>query len=229
MRIHCLQHVPFEGPAAFAHWAASAGHEISTTRLYQAADLPHQSQFERLVVMGGPMGIHDESDHAWLIPEKEFIKKTITAGKTVIGVCLGAQLLAGALGAGVYRGTHKEIGWLPIELTEAARTSDLFGFLPNRFDVFHWHGDTFENPSGASRLASSPGCANQAFLYDGRVLGLQFHIESTPESVRALVANCADDLTAGPYVQNAEQILAAGPESFERANRFLFTILERLP
>jgi GMP synthase-like glutamine amidotransferase len=229
MRIHCLQHVPFEGPAGIADWAASRGHPIRSTSLHAGKALPDQSDFEWLVVMGGPMGIHDETEHPWLTAEKSFLRATIDAGKTVIGVCLGAQLIADALGARVVRNAHKEIGWFPVELTAEGRASSLFGFLPERFGAFHWHGDTFEPPDGAVTLARSAGCANQAFLHRDRVLGLQFHLESTPESVSEIVRNCADEIIAGPYVQTGDRMLAATDEDYARIHDALFGILDRLP
>ena len=228
MRIHCLQHVPFEGPAGIADWTEARGHELSVTRLYTGAAPPSPDAFDWLVVMGGPMGVHDEAEHPWLVPEKALLFEAIAAGRTIIGVCLGAQLLAGALGARVYRNAEKEIGWLPIELTGEGRASSLFGFLPGSIVVFHWHGDTFDLPPGAVHLARSQGCANQAFVWDGRVLGLQFHVETTPESLRALVEHGADDIVPGPYVQSAERMLAASGEDFERINGALFGVLDRL-
>jgi GMP synthase-like glutamine amidotransferase len=229
MRIQCLQHVPFEGPAAIAHWAEARGHSLVSTPLYAGAAPPPQADFDWLLVMGGPMGIYDEADHPWLAVEKAFLRESISAGKTVVGVCLGAQLLADVLGARVYPGPHKEIGWFPIELTaEAAATAPL-GLLPATLDVFHWHGDTFDLPPGAVHLASSAVCANQAFLYDGRVLGLQFHVESTPASVRDIVANCADELVPAPYIQSAERLLAAGEDDYRRLHAALFGVLDRLP
>jgi len=229
MRIHCLQHVPFEGPAGIADWAASRGHSLTTTRLFRETALPNQGAYDWLVVMGGPMGIYDEDEHPWLSAEKGFLRGAIDAGKTILGVCLGAQLIADALGAGVVRNAHREIGWFPIDLTEAGAGSSAFGFLPQRFEVFHWHGDTFELPSDAVHLAFSEGCRNQAFLYDKRVLGLQFHLESTPQGVRDIVANCADEIVTGRYIQSAERMLAAGEEDFRRINQALFGILDRLP
>ena len=229
MRIHCLQHVPFEGPAAIADWADGAGHALNSTPLHAGASLPRLSEVDWLVVMGGPMGVHDEPRYPWLAEEKRFLREAIAAGRTIVGVCLGAQLLAEALGARVYRGLHTEIGWFPVELTEAAATSDILGFLPNRLEVFHWHGDTFEIPPGAIHLARSQGCENQAFLYDGRVLGLQFHMESTPESVDAIMANCADEIVDAPFIQSAEQMTQAGAKHFRANQEALFGILDRLP
>lgn len=228
MRIHCLQHVPFEGPAGIGDWAARKGHPVTTTPLFEHRGFPDQGTFDWLVIMGGPMGVRDEADYPWLADEKGLIREAIGVGKTVIGVCLGAQLIAHILGARVYRNSHREIGWFPVELTDQGRTSGPFAFLPPRFEVFHWHGDTFDLPDGAVHLASSEGCAHQAFLYQGRVLGLQFHLESTPASVADIVANCADEITSGSYVQDAERMLAAPGEDYARINQALFGILDRL-
>lgn len=228
MRIRCLQHVHFEGPAGIADWAEVRGHTVTLTPLYDGAAFPDQGSFEWLVVMGGPMGVGDELVYPWLAPEKTFIRETIAAGKTVVGVCLGAQLIAEVLGARVYRNPEKEIGWMAIELTESARALPLFGFLPPSLQVFHWHGDTFDLPPGAIHLARSGTCANQAFVHEGRVLGLQFHLESTPASVRAIVDHCADELVAAPYIQTAERMLAAAPEDYGQINGALFGILDRL-
>lgn len=229
MHIHCLQHVPFEGPFGIADWARARGHDLTVTPLYAGAEPPDPSAFDWLVIMGGPMGVSDEGEFPWLAPEKALIRQSINAGKTVVGVCLGAQLIAEVLGGRVYRNADKEIGWMPIELTAAGQASALFGFLPPSLQVFHWHGDTFELPAGALHLARSAACGHQAFLYDGRVLGLQFHLESTPASVAAIVAGCADELVPGAYVQGAERILAAEPADYEQINQALFGILERLP
>lgn len=229
MRIQVLQHVPFEGPAGIADWAATHGHPLTVAHLYRGDPLPAQDSFDRLVVMGGPMGIYDEQDHPWLAPEKAFLHAAIQAGKSILGVCLGAQLLADCLGARVYRNAHKEIGWLPIELTPEAQADPVFGPLSPGLTVYHWHGDTFPLPPGALHLARSAGCEQQAFLYRGRVLGLQFHLETTPESLAALVANCADEVVPGLYVQDAATMSAAGPADYARINAALFGVLDRLP
>ncbi|EXJ13182.1 Glutamine amidotransferase class-I [Imhoffiella purpurea] len=222
-------HVPFEGPAGIGVWSGQHGHSMTLTRLYAGETPPGQDDFDRLFVMGGPMGIYDEQEHPWLVPEKRFIAETIAAGKTVVGVCLGAQLIADVLGARVRRNPQKEIGWFPIELSESACESAITGFLPPSLEVFHWHGDTFDLPEGAVHLASSDACRNQAYLYEGRVLGLQFHIESTPKSVTDIVANCADELVPAERIQTAERILSATAEDYARINSALFGILDRLP
>jgi GMP synthase-like glutamine amidotransferase len=229
MRILCLQHVPFEGPAAIADWAAAKGHSLVALPLFENAVLPSQSDYDRLVVMGGPMSVQDVDARPWLRDEKRFIGAAIASGKTVIGVCLGAQLIAEALGARVYRHHQKEIGWYPIALTDAGRRSDAFGFLPERLEVFHWHGDTFDLPPDSVHLARSEACENQAFLHRGRVLGLQFHLESKPGSVRDIVAHCSDEIEPASCVQSAERMLAAGRAVYQRINQALYGVLDRLP
>jgi GMP synthase-like glutamine amidotransferase len=229
MRIHCLQHAPFEGPARIAHWAAARGHALSVSHLYTGDPLPALDRFERLIVLGGPMSVSDEAEHSWLAHEKARIEDAILAGKSVVGICLGAQLIAEVLGARVYRNADKEIGWLPVALTEAGRASRLCQDLPLEQQVFHWHGDTFELPQDAVHLARSAACAQQAFLFDGRVLALQFHLEATPESVDAICTHCAEEIVPARYVQTAEQMRAANAGLFHGIHRTLATLLDRLP
>jgi GMP synthase-like glutamine amidotransferase len=228
MRLHVLQHVPFEGPVVIADWAASRCGTITRTRLFDGEALPGIETFDWLVVMGGPMGVHDEAKHPWLRGEKAFLRRAIEAGKTVVGVCLGAQLIADALGARVYRGPRHEIGWLPIEFTAEAVAPDLFPTLPRETIVFQWHGDTFDIPEGAVKLARSEAVENQAFLYDGRVLALQFHLEVTRGSVAALTEACADEIVPDRCVQDATTMLAAGDGEYERMHGMLDAMLERL-
>ncbi len=228
MRIQCLQHVPFEGPAAIGEWAQARGHRLELVPLYQGASPPPPAEFDWLLVMGGPMGVLDEQAFPWLIPEKAAIAAAIDADKGVIGVCLGAQLIASALGARVYRNPEKEIGWLPIEVTAEGAASRLFGPLAPDIEVFQWHGDTFDLPAGAVHLARSTACEHQAFAFGEHVLALQFHLESTPATVAALVSHCADEIVPARYVQDAERMLAADPEDFERIRGALFGLLDRL-
>jgi GMP synthase-like glutamine amidotransferase len=207
MKLHWLQHVPFEGLGYIEEWANNAGIQISCTRLYDQEKLPALGSFDGLVVMGGPMGIHDHDEHPWLIAEKEFIRQAIDADKTVLGICLGAQLMADALGANVYPGPQKEIGWFPIQRSEGAPE-----LIPDNLTVFHWHGDTFDIPEGALRLASSEGCKNQGFIYNQKAVGLQFHMETTSQSLEALLTNCAHELKdEARFIQTAAAIRAGLP------------------
>lgn len=228
MRIHALQHVNFEGLGHIGQWIADRGHSLSTTRFFAGEALPALEQFDRLVIMGGPMNIYEDGRYPWLAKERAFIKQAIAGGKSTVGICLGAQLLADALGSPVFAGTQKEIGWLPVRLTETGKQAPLLQGMPPVSTVFHWHGDTFNIPQGAVHLAESEGCPSQAFLYDNRILGLQFHLESTPETVAAIVAHCGEELVPGQYIQTKAQIEASGPLYFPAINQWLETLLDRL-
>jgi len=228
MRIHALQHVDFEGVGHIGRWIASRGHTLTLTRLYAGDPLPLLADFDRLVIMGGPMNIYEDDRYPWLAAERALIREAIGAGRSAVGICLGAQLLADALGSKVVAGKNKEIGWWPIRLTGAGKRSGFLADLPETPTVFHWHGDTFAIPPGAVHLAESEGCASQAFLYDQRILGLQFHLESTPETVRELVAHCGHELVPGRYIQSAAEIVAVDPAVFGEIHHLLETLLDRL-
>jgi GMP synthase (glutamine-hydrolysing) len=173
------------------------------------------------------MSVHDESAYHWLADEKKLIERAIRTGKRVFGVCLGAQLLADVLGARVYKNRYKEIGWFPVHLTCQATSSSLLADFPESFPAFHWHGETFEVPAGALHLAWSEACDNQAFEFAGTVLGLQFHLEVTPGSVRALIKNCRADISTGRNQQPPEQMLAFRKE-FGTVRPLLYRMLDRL-
>lgn len=225
MRIHFLQHVPFEGLASIRDWIERGGHEADGTRLYAGDGLPHPERADLLIVMGGPMGVHDVDAYPWLTAEKAFLRQAIDAGRRVLGICLGAQLIADVLGARVYPNEQKEIGWFPVTRAADAGRSPLGGLLPERFDAFHWHGDTFDLPPGAVHLAQSAACRHQAYAIDGRVLGLQFHLETTPESAAALIEHGGDELVGGPAIQTPAQMLVPG-ERFAALNRLMAGLLD---
>lgn len=226
MRIHTLQHVPFEGLGSIDEWAARRGAAITMTSFFADDSLPTLDAIDWLVVMGGPMNIYQEDTYPWLSQEKKYIKDAIAAGKIVLGICLGAQLIADALGAQVVANQHKEIGWFPITLSHEAGP-ELTKIFPAELTVMHWHGDTFHLPPGARRLASSAVCLNQGFIYKERVVGLQFHLESTPESLKALIENCSDELVAGPYIQDQE-LLMKEKHRFKEINEVMDRLLEHL-
>lgn len=228
MRIHYFQHVPFEGLASIERWARFKEHTLTVTKFYKNNRLPEIEEIDWLIVLGGPMNIYEEDKYPWLTAEKTFIRKAVESNKTVVGICLGAQLIADVLGAKVYPGKYKEIGWFPIRLTQEARQSNIFGFLPEQFNVFHWHGDTFDLPAGAVHLARSAGCENQAFVYNECILGLQFHLESTEQSIRQIVRNCENELIQAPYVQSAGEILAVKKGQLQWMNEAIFGVLDRL-
>jgi len=223
-----VQHVPFEGLGHIGQWIADQGHSLTLTRLYAGEKLPRPEAFDRLVIMGGPMNIYEDDRYPWLAQERAWIREAINAGKSAVGICLGAQLLADALGSPVVAGREKEIGWWPITLTEEGKTSGFLDDLPERPTVFHWHGDTFALPKGAVHLAESEGCQGQAFLYDNRILGLQFHLESTPATVGEMLTHCGHELVPGKYIQSENQIAAVEPALYQEINRLLETLLTRL-
>jgi len=227
MNIHYLQHVPFEGLSSIETWATARGHRITATRLHVGDSLPPLDHLDWLVVMGGPMNIYEEEKFPWLAAENRFIKAAIDAGKIALGICLGAQLIADVLGGPVHKNAHKEIGWFPVRKTKAAARSRVFEVLPAELEVFHWHGDTFALPPGATHVARSAACENQAFICDERIVGLQFHLETTPESARLLTQHCADELVVGPFIQTAEAMLS-DKRRFDRINKTMWKLLDRL-
>ncbi|MEP6667958.1 MAG: type 1 glutamine amidotransferase [Chthoniobacter sp.] len=224
MRIHSLEHQPAEGPAKIADWAAARGHTLARTALYAAAAPPALDAFDLLVIMGGGMNIYQYRDHPWLVPEKEFLRRAIDAGKPILGMCLGAQLLADVLGGKVYQNPEKEIGWFPV--TFGDRTG-LFAEFPESLNVMHWHGDTFDVPPGARLVAGSAGCPRQAFVWGDRVVGLQFHLEIGAVNVADLANVAAEDLTPGRFVQTAAQ-LTETPADLPTAHASLFALLDAL-
>ncbi|TVX93502.1 type 1 glutamine amidotransferase [Paenibacillus agilis] len=227
MRIHYLQHVPFESIEQIGVWAEEKGHTITSTMVYENQHFPSAAEFDLLVILGGPMGVYDESSFPWIVEEKQFIQEAIQQRKFVLGICLGAQLIAEVIGGQVYKNEHKEIGWFPVKLTEEAKQSTIFKYFPDEFVPFHWHGDTFSLPDKAKKMAFSKGCINQAFVYEDHVIGLQFHLESSDRSIQKLIENCADEIEAGMYVQAAHE-MAAQPRLLILSNAVLFTLLDTL-
>lgn len=223
MDIHILQHVDFEGPAYLEEWAVARRHRLKIIRA-DVGLLPEPETTEGLIVLGGPMSVHDESLLPWLTREKRCLEAMLKRDRPILGICLGAQLLADVLGGKVYRNPVREIGWFPVEPAEGAAA---FTGWPARFDAFHWHGETFELPLGAVHLARSKACENQAFRWSSRVLGLQFHLEATPAWVRELVRHAGDELSeGGPWIQDPETMVA-DLGRFEAAHRLLDSILDR--
>ena len=226
-KIHYFQHVPFEGLGSIEEWITLSGHSLTSTRFFESAVLPEISDIDWLIVMGGPMSVNNEKQYPWLAAEKKFIRQAIDEGKTVLGICLGSQLVSAALGAKVYQNKEKEIGWFDIELTCFAKSDKLFFDIENRIKVFHWHGDTFDLPEKAVLLAFSKGCKNQAYSYKDKVLALQFHLEPTISSLQEMIDFGRDELKTGKYVQT-EQELKKYDLLIESSREILFTILNRL-
>jgi len=179
MRLVVLQHIACEHPGVFSEVIAERGVEPVAVELDEGQPLPDWREFDGVVAMGGPMGVGDDAEHPWLAAEKRWIAEAVGAGRPFLGVCLGVQLLAAALGARVYEAPAPEVGLLDVELTPAGRDDPLFVGIDDKVVSLQWHGDTFDLPEGAVRLASSPMVANQAFRAGARAYGVQFHLEVT--------------------------------------------------
>lgn len=226
MRAYIIQHVDFEGPAFVAEWLERRG---ATPRILNPLieEYPAAAEVDLLVIMGGPMSATDRVRNPWLAAEVRFAREVLDTGGRVLGVCLGSQLLAEALGGSARRNTGPEVGWFPLQrLPEATGTA--LDALPDGFVVGHWHGDTFDLPPDATTTHSTPSTANQAFVAaDGRALGLQCHLEWDAGSMAALVERCGDELVAGNTVQSAEEMLQGQAIHGEACRRALFEVLDR--
>ncbi|MFC1761860.1 type 1 glutamine amidotransferase [Planctomycetota bacterium] len=224
-KLHVLQHVPFEDAANIGVWASKNGFAVTRTCLYKNELLPDVQDIDWLAVMGGPMGIYEHDLYPWLVQEKTWLKQVVEAGKIVIGICLGAQLLADVLGGSVTRNEHTEIGWFPVTLTPEAKHQSLLSGLPHTFTAFHWHGDVFSIPPGAVHLASSEACPFQAFQYGDRILGLQCHLDYSLTSLQAMVENCGEELIRGPFIQTDPRVLVDG-QRVQALKEQLFNVLD---
>ncbi|HVZ55901.1 MAG TPA: type 1 glutamine amidotransferase [Chitinophagaceae bacterium] len=226
MQIHFVQHVSFEHPGSLLGWAESEEHPYRITHAGDRAAFPEPEHFDFLVLMGGPMGVYQEDRFPWLRREKDFLRATLAAGRQVLGICLGCQLLAEVLGGRVYPHTQPELGWWPLHtVTDHPFTAG----LPARFDGFHFHGDTYDLPPGATRLFSSAGCAQQGFAWGDQALGLQFHPEIQEDLLRDMVSGEAVPWSPSAFVQGREEILsraaAALPQQGDRMRRILHNFI----
>ena len=208
-----------------ADWALERGIDVTSTHLYRGESLPEVASFDWLVIMGGPMNIYEYRTYPWLREEKQLIAQAIESGKTVIGICLGAQLIADVLGAKIYQNQEMEIGWFPVRFLESRKAARGFEAFPPELTVLHWHGDTFDLPQGATRIAESDACRNQGFIYGDKVVGLQFHIEVAEKDVAEFIGETLPPKAA--YIQAREEILAETAKS-QPINTVLKTMLDRL-
>lgn len=223
MQIHCLMHSHLGGEIYLPIWAAERGHRWTTSVVPSTPSLPGPDDLDCLVVLGGPMSAWEEGKHPWLTEEKRLLEALIEAGKPILGICLGAQLLADVLGARTYVGDNQEIGWHRVEATVESRGHSVGAALPDSFETFLWHGDSFDIPAGAIHIARSAAFESQAFVWN-QVLALQFHLEVRPDWVARIAARDAGELVASGYVQSQDAVLAK-PQILYRANN---AIMEQL-
>lgn len=224
MKIHYLQHVPFENLGNIEKWALEKGFSLNSTKLYEQETFPELESFDFLIILGGSMNIYEENKYPWLKEEREFIKKAIENKKIILGICLGAQLISDVLGAKVYKNQHKEIGWFPVKLTQ---NSHLFKDFPEELNVIHWHGDTFDLPKGSTLVGSSEACKNQGYIYKNKVIGLQFHLETSSVSLKNLIDNCKYEIKDKKFIQTAEYMLSQN-ENFEELKKNLYVLLNNI-
>lgn len=224
MRVHWLQHADHEGLGCMEPWLRENGHRLRGTRLQAGEHLPSTDEFDWLIVMGGPMNIYEHDRHPWLIHEKSLIRDAIVKNKRILGICLGAQLLADVLGGRVTQNRYTEIGWFDVQLLTEASKYHHIGDFPTTFPAFHWHGDTYATPQGAIPLMKSDACANQAFAAGAHRLGLQFHLEVTYADAQRWLAG--EELAPGRYVQDPAEILR-DPARFDTTARLMHALLER--
>ncbi|MDF2926235.1 MAG: Glutamine amidotransferase type 1 [Paenibacillaceae bacterium] len=228
MRLHYLQHIPLENPGSILAWAKERGHSLSHTFFFDGEPLPELQDFDWLVIMGGPMNIYEEERYPWLAAEKELIRQSIEAGKVLLGICLGSQLIADVIGGKVTTNKQPEIGWFPVYFHQEAREDPLFSVFPEEPVVFHWHYDTFSVlPEEAQVYAYSAACKHQAYVYRGRVFGFQFHLENTAELLQGYIAESGNELNKADYVQTAAELIAH-PEYLVRNNEWMAAFLTRL-
>jgi GMP synthase-like glutamine amidotransferase len=227
LRIHYFQHVAYEGPGSIEEWVSKSGHLLTSTKFFENQSLPQISDIDWLIIMGGSMSVHDEERFHWLITEKQFIRQAIEAGKKVLGICLGSQLISDVLGARVFKNREKEIGWFDIDFSSSSKSGTLFSGFGDRQNVFHWHGDTFDLPEKAVLIASSAACRNQAYVLNRKVLALQFHLETTERSLQQMIENGRGELSSGKYIQTEKEIIK-NIQLIESGRKILFTVLGRM-
>ena len=229
MRWHCLQHTPNEGPGYAAEWLAARGHPLTHTRLFEPGPVfPALGEFDGLLLLGGPMSVHDEAEFPWLREEKRFLREALRAGKLTLAICLGAQLVALELGGEVRPNPEPEVGFWTVRFSAKALLHPLLRGWPDKATVLHWHFDTFVVPPGAVRVGMSAGCAAQGFVWGDGIIGLQFHPEMTEAMVeQLLVFEGHETAEEQEFVQTAAQIRSK-LKSVWKGRRLLESLLENM-
>jgi len=237
MQLLSLQHDPLDGPGTLLDWAESRGHTVSQCLICEAAPLPPIDSFDLLVSLGGPMGAYETEKHPWLEIEKQYVQDAFASGKKILGLCLGTQLIAEALGGRAFRHTCKEFGWQLIEPTpegrewfeqdhEKAMFHRLEADEKGSFLAFQWHGDTYTLPPRAVQLARNTACEQQAFAIGNQVLGLQFHLEWSEAMMREALSEPGVAPPPSASVQTPDEIMS-DPSLFETSQKRFFSLMDR--
>jgi len=227
LKIHALINYSIADLGTIEEWANDEGHTITTSNAYENDTYPELHDLDMLIILGGIMGAYEEDKFPWLISEKKFIKKAIEANKIVLGICLGAQLIADVLGGKALPHTHQEIGWWKVKFNSESQNTPIFKNLPKELEVFQFHGDTYELPNEAVCIAGNTACKNQAFIYKDRVVGLQFHPEFNEEKLQEIVSIHGDEVKPGGFVQLPEEFL--GKTHYHKTvYRFLYSLLNNI-
>lgn len=227
MRIAAITHVSYEDIGYIRDWIKDNDHTLIEIRLWDHDTLPAPEDFDMLIIMGGPMGVHEDHKFPWLKLEKQLIKTALEKRKKILGICLGSQILAQCLGAAVYKNREPEIGWYPVH-----KEFFMHSWFPSFDDIeslnfFHWHGDTWDLPEDAVRLFSSEACNNQGFLYSDHAMGLQFHPEVRKEDIALLSSRAASDLDQkGNFIASGRQMIEDFDLYGESSRFFLIELLD---
>lgn len=225
MKILCIIHANFETSGVIADWARKRDHSFSVIRPYTGEDCPNIQGYDFLIVMGGPQSPLELKKCPYLKSEIELIQQALAQNKTILGFCLGAQLIGEALGTNTERSPEKEVGIFPVELTAEAANDPLFVGLPSKLPVIHWHNDMPGLTKDSILLASSKGCPRQVVRYRNRVYGFQCHLEITQEGIKTMVEACPGDLKPSRFTQSKAELLE---QDYTGINKVMLTILDRL-
>ncbi len=227
MKILVIQHSAADPPAEAAVVLDRLGCDVRIVRIDRGEAIPETVDADMLMMFGGAMSLTSPDPPPWLAQEKALIRRYVDEGQRVLGICLGAQILASALGANVRRNAQPEVGWHKIEVVDAPKRSKLADLFPRELTVFQWHQDTFEIPPGGVRLMRSTACRNQAFIVDDRILGCQFHMEANAKTVRTFLAVSSLWKQSGTFVQSESEITAGIERYLSEQNLALQNVLAR--
>ncbi|MCH7386165.1 type 1 glutamine amidotransferase [Acinetobacter modestus] len=233
LRVHYFQHIAGEGFGSCYDYLKAHQAKITATEFFalpvdlplELEALPHIDEVDLLIIMGGTMSVNDEANYPWLKLEKRWLRRYLSAGKPAIGLCLGGQLIANALGASVSRNQHQELGWM--DVGRVSHVPENYFQIPEKINIMQWHSETFEIPRGGVRLAQNNVCQNQMYQIGRNVLGFQFHPEMTPHALQLLIENEEDSAVFnGQYVQPIAELKKTIKSKFEQGNQLLNRAIE---